>query len=113
MAYMNYWDHIFHNAATVAANGNAFEVKGRNSLTVEIYGTAENTARVITFYAKSFSGVLRAISGVKRAGLTTALSTNGTGELWQFDDIAGFDFIVMDLTSTTDGTVTVKGRAVA
>lgn len=105
---------VFHNASTVAGNGTPFEVKAFKTLTVEIVGSVANTARTITFYGKSKSGVLRLIPGVKVSGdteFTMDTSTTGTGEIWQFD-VTGLDYVVMDLTAITGGNVTVSGNAV-
>jgi hypothetical protein len=107
-----YFDFAFHTAATEAANGNPFYVYDYKTLTVEIYGSVENTARAVTFYGKGPSGTLRALKGLKLSDWSSGTSTTGTGELWQFD-ITGINSVTMDLTAITDGTVTVKGRAVS
>lgn len=105
-------DVTFHNAATVAGNGTPFDVDEWKTLTVEISGTS--TGRTVTFYAKGASGTLRPLAGTKisAAPLTVAVSTTGTGELWQFD-ITGLNSVIMDLTAITDNNVSVKGRAVS
>jgi hypothetical protein len=105
-------DVVFHDTATVAANGTIFEVEEFKTLTVEIFGTS--TGRTVTFYAKSASGTLRPLVGTKISAspISTAISTTGTGELWQFD-ITGLHSIIMDLTAITDNNVSVKGRAVS
>jgi hypothetical protein len=105
-------DHIFHDAAAAASNGAFLEVKYFKTLTVEIYGSAENTVRTVTFYGKGPSKTLRALKGLKVSDWTSGTSTTGTGEIWQFD-ITGLNQVIMDLTSITGGTVTVKGRAVS
>jgi len=107
-------DHIFHDAATVVGNGKFLDVKYFKTLTVETFSSVANSARTITFYSKGPSGVLKAIAGVKvsAAPLTTAVSTTGTGETWQFD-VTGLHKVYMDLTAITDGTVSVHGRAVS
>lgn len=112
MTYSETMEFIFHNAASVAANGNALKVDYWKKLLVEISGVAANTARTVTFYGKSLSGTLRAISGVKMSDLSTGANTTGTGELWQFD-ISGLEYVIMDLTSITGGTVTITGKAVS
>ena len=112
MAYTNYWEHTFHDASSTTGNGTALQVKGRTTLTVEVYSAGGNSARTVTFYGKSKSGTLRLIPGVKLSGdtnFTMATSTTGTGEIWQFDT-TGLDYVVMDLTAITSGTVTVKGE---
>jgi hypothetical protein len=106
---------IFHDAATVAANGTALKCGAFRSLTVEIDSAGGNSARTVTFYGKGPSGTLRALPGCKMTGdtnFTMALSTTGTGEIWQFD-ITGLEHVIMDLTSITGGNVSVKGKAVA
>lgn len=112
VSYADSTEFVFHKGATEAANGNAFKVDYFKTLTIEVFGSSTNSARTVTFYGKGASGTLRAISGMKLAGLTTALSTTGTGELWQFD-ITGLEYVVMDLTAITEGNVTVIGKAVA
>jgi hypothetical protein len=112
VSYSDYVEVVFHDGATAAANGTDFKVDYFKTLTVEIFGSSDNSARTVTFYGKLRSGTLRPISGMKLAGLTTALNTTGTGELWQFD-ITGLESVVMDLTSITDGKVSVIGKAVA
>jgi hypothetical protein len=106
-----YFDFTFHTAATQAANGKEFYVYDFKDLTVEIYGSEDNTARTVTFYCKGPSGTLRALKGLKVSDWTSDTSTTGTGEIWQFD-ITGVNSVVMDLTAITGGSVTVKGRAV-
>lgn len=101
-------DHIFHNAAAVAANGNAVKAGPSGRLIIEIYGSVANTARTVTFYRKSRDGSFKAIQGVRTSDLTLAASTTGTGEEWEFSVTPGREY-VMDLTSITGGTVTVVG----
>jgi hypothetical protein len=103
-------DIIFQDTATTTGNGTAFEVGAYKTLTIEIYGTS--SSRTVTFYGKSESGTLRAITGIKLSDFTTATSTTGTGELWQFD-ITGLKYVVIDLTAVAGGNVSVKGRAVS
>jgi hypothetical protein len=110
-------DHKFHDASTETGNGKAFKQNDANqykTLTVEIFGSEDNTARTVTFYGKGLSGALRPIAGIKvsAAPMTTALNSTGTGELWQFD-ISGMVEVVMDLTAITGGSVSVYGRAVS
>jgi hypothetical protein len=100
----------FHNAATTAADGDAFTVGAYKTLNIEIYGTS--TTRTVAFMGVGPSGTAYAISGVKLFDLTTGTSTTGTGELWQFD-ITGLTQVIMDITAVTGGNVTVKGKAVA
>jgi len=107
-------DHIFHNASNSANNGIFLEVEYFKTLTVEIYGSIDNSARTVLFYAMGPSKILRDFVGVKlsAAPLATAVSTTGISEIWQFD-ITGLTRIYMVLSSITDGTVTIKGRAVS
>lgn len=102
----------FHDAAAEAADGAILTVSNGRTLTVEIYGSAENTARTVAFIARGPSGVDRALMGVKLSDLSTATTTTGTGEIWQFD-VTGLVSVFMDLQAITGGTVTVKGRVVA
>lgn len=100
----------FHDGATVAADGETFEVGAYKTLTVEIYGTS--TTRTVAFIGIGPSGSQRTIMGVKLSDLTTGTSTTGTGELWQFD-ITGLTTVIMDLTAVAGGNVSVKGMVVA
>ena len=103
-------DVIFHDASTVASDGTVMVVEGFKTLTIEIYGTS--TSRTVAFIGRGVSGADRAIMGVKLSDFSTAISTTGTGELWQFD-ITGLMSVLMDLQVVVGGNVTVKGRAVA
>jgi len=100
----------FHDAAEAQATGAEWAVGGKKTLTVEIYGTS--SGRTVEFKAKGPSGTARAISGIKLSDFSTATSTTGTGELWQFD-VTGLTSVIMDLTAVADGNVSVKGKAVA
>lgn len=62
--------------------------------------------------AEGPSGADIPLMGVNLSTLATAISTTGTGELWQFD-ITGLSKVFMDLTAVATGPVTVKGKAVA
>jgi len=108
-----YTDVEFHNAAATTGTGKRFEVKSYKTLTVEIYGSDDNTARTVTFYGVGPSKVSRALAGtnITAAPLAEAVSTTGTGELWQFN-ITGLNEVIMELTAITGGIVIVKGRAV-
>jgi hypothetical protein len=101
-------DHIFHNAASVAANGNIIKASPSGRLVIEIYGSVANTARTVTFYRKSRDGTLKPIQGVRTSDFEVASSTTGTGEEWEFSVTPGREY-VMDLTSITGGTVTIVG----
>ncbi|MEN6313254.1 MAG: hypothetical protein ABFD25_03280 [Clostridiaceae bacterium] len=107
-------DHIFHNASAATGNGKFLEAGYFKTLTVEIFSSAANSARTVTFYSKGPSGVLKALAGVRvsAAPFVTAVNTTGTDETWQFD-ISGLHKVYMDLTAITDGTVSVYGRAVS
>jgi len=100
----------FHDAATAAADGTIFAIDGQSTLTIEIYGTS--TSRTIAFIGRGPSGTDRAIMGVRLSDLATAVSTTGTGELWQFD-VTGLIAVFMDLQAVAGGNVSVKGRMVA
>ena len=106
---------IFHDASAVAGNGNEIDVGSSTTLSVEIAGDGSNTARTVTFYCKGPMGVLRAIPGTKYTGdtnYTQAMNTTGTGEIWVFD-VTGLEKVIMDLTSITGGTVTIKGKLIS
>ena len=106
----NYVDVIFHTTEATPTNGTSFVVGSYKTLTVEIYGSA-NTVRLITFYRKQRNGTLKAIQGINTATYAVATSTTGTDEEWQFD-VTGRNEIIMDITSMTGGTITIKGTAV-
>lgn len=101
---------VFQDASATTGNGIEFFVDGEKSLTIEIYGTS--TSRTVTFYAKSASGTVRALKGLKMSDWTSDTSTTGTGEIWQFD-ITGLYSVIMDLTAVSGGNVSIKGRAIS
>jgi hypothetical protein len=101
---------IFHSAATEAADGAIFEVDDNKTLTIEIYGTS--ASRTVAFMGRGTAGADRALMGVNLSSLSTAISTTGTGEIWQFD-VTGLTSVLMKLTAVAGGNVSVKGRAVA
>jgi len=101
---------VFHDGAIVTADGNIFAVGKYKTLTVEIYGTS--ATRTVAFIGRGTSGADRVIMGVRLSDLSTAVSTTGTGEIWQFD-ITGLTSIFMDLQAVAGGNVSVQGRAVA
>ena len=102
--------HTFHDAATVAADGTALTVGTGKTLAIEISGTS--TGRTVQFFGLSESDTKIAIMGIKLATLTSAVSTTGTGELWQFD-VTGLKSVIIRLEAITDNNVTVKGRLVS
>ncbi len=109
-------DHIFHNAATAAKDGQPFNVKHFKTLTVDIDGTV--TSGTVTFKGKGAGGIYREIKGLKlydwSSGTSTAITTTAA-ETWQFD-ITGLVSVIMDITALTPGvggSLTVKGRAVS
>jgi hypothetical protein len=107
-------DVIFHDAAVVAADGEALTVGGLKTLTVGILRTA--TSGTIAFKATDATGQTVTLPGVKVTdpSYPIAISTTGTGETWQFD-ITGFVTVFMDITAMVAGagSITVKGKAVA
>jgi len=105
-------DITFQDAAVVAADGTVFTVAGYKTLTVSILRTA--TSGTIAFTGRGGNGADIPLMGVNLTTLTTAISTTGTGELWQFD-ITGLTSVFMDITVMVAGagSITVKGRAVA
>ena len=104
------YQHTFHDVATSTSNGKALNVKAFKTLRVKITGTS--SSRTVTFYARDIDGNLTALMGVRMSDFSTATSTTGTGEYWQFD-VTGIEAVVMDLTAVSGGNVTVKGKAVA
>ncbi|WP_198297617.1 hypothetical protein [Domibacillus aminovorans] len=100
----------FHDAVTSADEGTPFTVGAYKTLTVEIYGSA--TARTVTFFAVSASGIKRPLQGINLETLAFASSTTGIGEIWSFD-ITGLESVYVEISSISGGNLTVKGRAVA
>lgn len=108
-------DIVFQDAATATGNGNPFEVGAYKSLRIEITGSVSNTARTITFYGKCKSGNLILIPACKDSAdtnYTIVTSTTNKGESWIFD-ITLWDYIVIDITSITGGSITVTGKAMS
>ena len=104
----NYKDVTFHDEETSIATGTEVTVNSaHNTLLIEIYGTS--TSRTLAFKGKGPSGTARSIFGVNRSTANTAISTNGTGELWEFG-VEGLSSVIMDLTAVAGGNVSVKGR---
>lgn len=94
------------NASTVVASG-TFAVAGKDSITIEIFGTA--TSAVVDFKCVSESGAQRALMGYRISDLETG-SSGGINEIWVFD-VPNLISFTVNLTSVTGGNVTVKGRA--
>jgi hypothetical protein len=110
MSYTNLTGIIdLHNQVVAPANAQ-YNVGSYRTLTVEIYGTS--TSRTINFSSIGFSGNPYPLSGVRLSDLNVATSTTGTGEIWKFE-VAGIDFIKIDVASVAGGNVSVKGRFVA
>ena len=102
-------DVVFHDAATQVAEGTVFTVAGYKTMTVEIYGSS--TSRTVEFMGRGPAGANRAIMGINLSNFATAVSTIGTGEIWQFD-ITGLTSAIMNLQAVAGGNVSVKGKAV-
>ena len=93
----------FQNASTAIGQGNILNVSNRNSMVVDIFGTNVAT-RTINFYKLNMNIPQDkiAINGFNISSNILATSTTGTGsETWQFDDISGFNQIIMDITVLT------------
>jgi len=103
-------DVIFHTAATTAADGTILTVGNYKTLTVEIYGTS--SSRTVAFIGRGAGAADRALMGINLSDFSTATSTTGTGEIWQFD-ITGLTSVFMDLQAVSGGNVSVTGRVVA
>jgi hypothetical protein len=98
-----------HDLIVAPANAQ-INVGNHKTFTVEVYGTS--TSRLVNFSAIGVSGNPYPLSGVRLSDLTVATSTTGSGEIWQFE-VAGLDFIKIDVASVAGGNVSVKGRFVA
>jgi hypothetical protein len=95
----------------VVANSNfQYEVGKYRTLTIEVYGTS--ASRTVNFSSIGYSGAVYPLTGVRLSDLSVATSTTGTGEIWTFE-VAGLDFIKIDVVSIAGGNVSVKGRFVA
>lgn len=99
----------FHDQATVPTNA-SYNVGNFRTLTIEIFGTS--TSQTINFKGKSISGTSYALSGVRLSDLTVASSTTTTGEIWSFE-VAGLDFVEIDVAAVSGGNISVKGRFIA
>jgi hypothetical protein len=103
-------DVTLQDAANAIGNGTVLTVGGLKTLTIEINGTS--TSRTIMFEGASVSGTYYPITGVKTSDLTTAVTTTGTGEVWQFS-ITGLVSFRARISAIAGGNVNVKGKAVA
>ena len=88
--------------------GDLFFCGDYKTLTVEIYGSS--STRTIDFVSTLFSGNPIPLWGVKVSDGTTANTTTGNNEAWQFD-IQGLENVYFDLTAVDGGDVTITGRA--
>ena len=103
----NYLDFTFHDESATPTSGSELNVEFYKILTVEIYGTS--SARTINFRCTVASDTSMVLQGIKISDFTLASSTTGNAEIWQFD-IEGLTTVFFDLTSVTDGYVSIKGR---
>ena len=93
----------FQNASTAIGQGATLSVSNRNSMVVDIFGTNVAT-RTINFYKLNMNNPpdLVEINGFNISSNILATSTTGTGsETWQFDDISGFNQIIMKIDTMT------------
>ncbi|WP_425203586.1 hypothetical protein [Priestia megaterium] len=105
-----YKDIILQDEAIALGNGTPFAIESYKTLNIKIAGTS--TGRTVSFEVAGFDGAYEPIQGVKTQDLSMATQTTGNNESWQFD-VTGFVFFRARIDSITDGTVNVKGRAVA
>ncbi len=84
----------------------SIDVQGRDSLTLEIYGTA--TSAKVNFKCTSISNTARAIKGLRVADFATNVS-GGVAEIWQFN-ISGLKSFIVEVESVSGGKVSVEGQ---
>lgn len=102
----------FHDGVSAAGDGNILNLnQAHKTMILEI--DSDVTSHNITFNAKLSSSDYKSIAGVRLDTLTTATSTSGKSELWQFD-VTGLTSIKIDITALTagGGTTTVIGKLV-
>lgn len=104
---LNYVDLIFHDESITPNSGNEFNVGVYKTLTFEIYGTS--TSRTVNFMVTSFNGSPRGLVGIKSEDGLNAISTTGTGEVWQLP-IEGLKTVFFGLSAVDGGNVSIKGR---
>jgi hypothetical protein len=105
-----YNENTFHNAVTTTGDGTDMFVNGMSTLAVNIQGTS--SSRTVEFYASYDGTTYNPITGINTNGLTTGVSTTGTGQTWQFD-VSGFEKFRAKITAIAGGNCTIKGRAVS
>lgn len=99
----------FHDQVTSTAS-KSYNVGNFRTLTIDVFGTS--ATRTVNFLSIGASGIAYPLSGVRLSDLVSASSTTTSGETWTFD-VAGLDFIQIDVASVSGGNVSVKGRFVA
>lgn len=106
---LNSVDFTFHDESITSNSGSEFTVGNYKTLTVEIYGTS--TTRTVNFKCTLASGNPLDLRGVKLSDFSTANSTTGNAEAWQFD-ITGLETVFFGIAAVEGGNVSIKGRAV-
>ena len=103
----------FQNTATTVGTGNSLSVGSRNSMVVDIFGKNVVT-RTINFYKLNMNNPVDKIqiNGFNiSSNLLDVKSTGINSETWQFDDISGFNQIIIEITVLTGvgATTTIIG----
>jgi hypothetical protein len=113
----DYADHIFHNAAVAAADGQPFDnSKGFKAILVDIDGTV--TSATVEFKYVASNGTVKTLKGLKVSDWSTGTSTTiatTAAESWRFD-IRGCKSVIMDISAIVPGeggSLNIKARAVA
>ena len=98
-----------HNAATVAADGNAVDVQALSTLNLQITGTATsfNLAFLGSVDGTNYSPI--SAMNLKTFNLSTTAAV--FNEIWQIDT-SSLKYIMADLTAVSGGNVTVKTFAI-
>lgn len=96
------------NAVTATGPSTLYTVAAKQTLTLEISGTA--TSATVDFRGHGPSGTARSVFGVRKSD--AEIATSGTmNELWTFE-IAGLTSFSVNLSAVAGGNVSVRGKAV-
>lgn len=100
---------VFHDGSSATGTGVILPVEEYRSLTIEIWG--DSASRTIDFKGIGLSGSPASLTGVRTSDFSTGTSTNGSGEIWQFD-VTGLEKVYFNLSAVSGGKVYIKGKIV-